>query len=199
MEVIVDIVGCMDGLASSVGNVRNMGSLGFRLLFGLLGMGGVAVDCLGNVAVHLVALLLELVVQLVALGLEHRLFHLVSRLHGLLLCVQVSHHQGVDVLLLVAMAVLVGVIKVVVVPMVLLVEVVEVEVVSMSVLVAFAVPSQQHALVLVVVLGSAVAVDLVDGHHLFGRGGLGGRDTKGGRMGLDKLELTGRLRIATVL
>lgn len=178
----------MDGLASGVGNVRNVSGLDFRLLLRLLDVGGVAMDSLGNVAVHLVALLLQLMVQLVALGLEHRLLHLVSRLHGLLLRVQVSHHQGVDVLLLVTVPVLVEVVKVVVVPI--------------AVPMLMAVPRQQHGLVFVVVLGSAVAVYLVDGHHLLGRGGRGGRggrDTKGGRAGLDKLELTGRLRVAAVL
>ena len=184
MKDIVDIMGSVDGLASGVGNVRNMGSFGFRLLLGLLGVGGVAVDYLGNVAVHLLALLLQLMVQLVTLSLEHRLLHLMSRLHGLLLRVQVRHHQGVDVLLLLLVAVA------------LLVEVVEVQVMLMAFLEALAVPSQQHALIFVVVLGSAVAVYLVHGHHLFGGGR---RDTKGGRTGLDKLELTGRLRVATVL
>ena len=183
MKDIVDIMGSVDGLASGVGNVRNMGSFGFRLLLGLLDVCGVAVDCLGNVAVHLLALLLQLMVQLVTLSLEHRLLHLMSRLHGLLLRVQVRHHQGVDVLLLLG-------------AVALLVEVVEVQVMLMALLEALAVPSQQHALIFVVVLGSAVAVYLVHGHHLFGGGR---RDTKGGRTGLDKLELTGRLRVATVL
>lgn len=121
--VALDLVGMgimdgVDGLASGVGDVRNVCSLSFRLLLGLLDVGGMAVDCLGNVAVDFVALLLQLMVQLVALGLQHRLLHLVGRLHGLLLGVQVRHHQGVDVLLLVAvaMALLVEVIKVVVVP-----------------------------------------------------------------------------------
>lgn len=208
MEDVVDIMGSvggvagdMDGLASGVGNVRNVSDLGFRMLLSLLDVGGMAVDSLGNVAVHLVALLLQLVVQPVALSLKHCLLHLVRRLHGLLLRVEVRHHQGADVLLLVAVAVLVEVVEVevVVVSMALLVHVVEIQVMLMLVLVAFAVPSQQHALVLVVVLGSAVAVYLVDGHHLFGRGGRGGRDTEGGRTGLDKLELTWRLRVAAVL
>ena len=105
-------------------------------------------------------------------------------------------------LLLVAVPMLVEVIKVVVVPIALLVEVVEVQVMSMSVLETVAVSSQQHALVFIVVLGSTVAVYLVDGHLLLwrgGRSGRGGRDTKGGRAGLDKLELTGKLRVAAVL
>ena len=92
MEDVVDIMGSVgsmagsvDGLASGVGNVRNVSGLDFRLLLGLLDVGGVAMDSLGNVAVHFVALLLQLMVQFVALGLEHRFLHLVSRLHGLLL------------------------------------------------------------------------------------------------------------------
>lgn len=176
-------VGRVDGMGNSVSNV---GGFGLCLLLRLLDVGSVAMDCLGNVVVHLVALLFELMVKLLTLGFEDRLLHLVSRLQGLFLRVQVSHHQGIDVfLLLVAMPVLVEVIQFVVMPM--------------DLLLTLGMPGHLHALGLVVVLGAAIAVYLVDGHHLLGRSGRGGRGTERGRKGFDKLELTGRMRIMTIL
>lgn len=84
MEV-VDIVGLMDGMGYSMSSMGNVGGFGLCLLLRLLDMGSVTVGCLGNVAVHLLALLFELVVELLTLGFEDSLLHLVSRLQGLFL------------------------------------------------------------------------------------------------------------------
>lgn len=82
-----------------------------------------------------------------------------------------SHHQGIDVfLLLLAMSVLVEVIQFFFVPM--------------DFLVTLVMPRHLDALGLVVVLGTAVAVYLVDGNHLIGRSR---RGTKCGREGLNIL------------